>query len=535
MTACGTAVCSGNSLSSAACLGTGKCGTPTTAPCPGDLVCLNGTQCKTSCTVSADCIAGDICDTFNMQTTCCAAPGTTLYVDNGTGTDAACCGSTAKKACQTLTRAMQIITASQMTGITIQATVNGGGGDWTKETYPVTLEWGVTLSAPGVYFDDQAGLATPLFDIAIGNKADTSGYAVIEGSGAGANQIIIGTDTKGNRITDAAGIFVESGMTLYLLNAYVNGNSGGPADGIDVMAGGTLSIGEDKSKNTGALTIGGDFPGGAKPLNGENGIVCKGTLKQPGNVTDHASGIQSFTALQISHQALHDIDAEDYCTIDLQSSPVLGVAGGAAFGSCGPTQASKVDAIGVLANGAASVTFGSAKGPGTIQCMQLSGIDLENPGTKNGSAAVLVSHTTFQNDEVGLLANDGSASVQDSTFQYNYRGVIQNNSATIDLSGNAGADPNTVICSNKKESYNASTDPGIDVWNQGTKALAADNVTWDTSGPDYFSCDAKFTSCSCLTTCTNTALSDDMDAVEDSTNLGTVTITNPTQSNAGCN
>jgi hypothetical protein len=531
-TPCGTTTCTGSTLSSASCLGTGKCGAPNGAPCPGNLVCADGTQCKTACTVSSDCISGDVCDTFNKQATCCAAPGTTIYVDNTTGVDGACCGSTAKTACQTLTRAMALVTASQKTGITLQATVNGGGGDWKVETFPVTLEWGVTLSAPGVYFDDQAGLSTPLFDVASGQKADTSGYAVIEGTGPGLNNVIIvGTDSKGNQVTDAAGIFVENGMTLYLLNAYVSGNSAAPADGIQVLAGGTLSIGEDLGKNTGPVTIGGVFPGGLKALHGQNGIVCKGTLEQPANVTDHKFGILGFTGLQVSYQAITDIDAEDFCTIDLESSPILGTQGGPAFNWCGP----KVDAIGVLANGAATVTFGAAQGPGTIQCMQQSGIDLENPGTKNGSAAVLLKKVTFQNDEVGLLANDGSASVQDSTFRYNYRGVVQSNAATVDLSGNGGADPNTVICSESKESYNAATDPGIDVWNQGTKALAADFVTWDSAGPDYFACDAKFTSCSCNTSCINTAGKEDMDAVEDSTNLGTISITHPSISLVGCN
>src|SRR5262249_49806241 len=81
--------------------------------------------------------------------------GGTVNVDGVTGNDVPFCGIGANRACQTLTFAMRLIDAAQARDVTIHATVNGGGGDWTsKETYPVTLGWGVELNAPGVFFLD---------------------------------------------------------------------------------------------------------------------------------------------------------------------------------------------------------------------------------------------------------------------------------------------------------------------------------------------------------------------------------------------
>jgi hypothetical protein len=49
-------------------------------------------------------------------------------------------------------------------------------------------------------------------------------------------------------------------------------------------------------------------------------------------------------------------------------------------------------------------------------------------------------------------------------------------------------------------------------------------------------CDTAFASCSCnIAVCSTTAGSDDMDAVEDSTNLGGITATGNTQSATACN
>jgi hypothetical protein len=247
----------------------------------------------------------------------------------------------------------------------------------------------------------------------------------------------------------------------------------------------------------------------------------------------------------ISYQAIQDVDAEDQCTFDVEDEPVLGAAplAGVGFNSCTDPKAQpfKVDTVGVYANGNATVTLGSngngnAATPATIQCMAGTGIDLEDIGGVGGPTLNLVG--TVQNADTGLLASAGTATVIDSTFQYNYVGVNQTGNASVDLSGNSGSDPNTVVCSSNQESTNGSTNPGIDVWNQGGNSLAADNVTWDTSQPDYFDCDftLMMNPCTCnLSSCDTAAGKDDMDAVEDANRLGGITLTNPTQaSNTSC-
>jgi hypothetical protein len=56
---------------------------------------------------------------------------------------------------------MALIDAAQAQNVTINATVNGVGGDWAaKETYPIVLGWGVELSAPWVFFLDAKNGAT---------------------------------------------------------------------------------------------------------------------------------------------------------------------------------------------------------------------------------------------------------------------------------------------------------------------------------------------------------------------------------------
>jgi len=199
----------------------------------------------------------------------------------------------------------------------------------------------------------------------------------------------------------------------------------------------------------------------------------------------------------------------------------------------------KVDTVGVYANGNATVTLGSNGGgnaatPATIQCMAGDGIDMEDVNGVGGPTVNLVA--TVQNTDTGLNASTGTATVIDSTFQFNYIGVNQTGKASVDLSGNAGSDPNTLVCSSNQESTFANPNPGIDVWNQGGNSIAADNVTWDTSGPDYFDCDAQFTMCTCNTgSCTLNPGDDGMDAVEDSARLGGISTTNPTLFSGSCN
>jgi hypothetical protein len=133
--------------------------------------------------------------------------------------------------------------------------------------------------------------------------------------------------------------------------------------------------------------------------------------------------------------------------------------------------------------------------------------------------------TTIQNSEQAIIATAGSATISNSTIEFNYNGIQQatdgTNISAINLSGGG----NTVICSSEVESVikNQPT-PGVDVLNATSQALNASNVAWDTSGPDVFKCNPALTTCLCEnSTCTNGAGDDSMDAVYDSTGLITTT------------
>ena len=137
--------------------------------------------------------------------------------------------------------------------------------------------------------------------------------------------------------------------------------------------------------------------------------------------------------------------------------------------------------------------------------------------------------TTIENTEYGIYATAGSATITNSTIQYNYNGVQQGtdgtNIATIDLSGGSVGGTNTVVCSSDAESVSASN-VGVSVFDSTSSNLNASNVLWDTSAPDEFSCtDNTFGNCTCESSagCTLGAGSDEMDAVYDSS--GTVTTT----------
>ena len=185
----------------------GNCPTPlpgtstaTTMPAtpsqpPRDSSCTDNSSCANAPT--------NFCDVAN--TTCCNGFGSdaAIAVDSVNGSDAnACCGIGSNGPCQTLTQAMALINAAQVSNVVITATVAGGGGDWAPagEVYPITLGWGVELSAPGVYFNDNAGNAE-IFDINFyPGGTDTIGYASIAGT-SGSN-VFIGMDSLGDQATD---------------------------------------------------------------------------------------------------------------------------------------------------------------------------------------------------------------------------------------------------------------------------------------------------------------------------------------------
>jgi hypothetical protein len=210
------------------------------------------TTSLTTCADSSSCATGSFCDTG--ATACCTlGNGGTINVDGATGKDTtACCGIGTNGACQTLTHAMALIDAAQAQNVTINATVNGAGGDWTaNETYPVVLGWGVEISAPGVFFADlmgpKGGFHAQIFDINFYSASDTIGYASLVGSASAA--VGVGMDSTGNQTDDTSTITVEDKNALYVANASVNGSIDNPDAYLTfhLLDGAKLILGQDQS------------------------------------------------------------------------------------------------------------------------------------------------------------------------------------------------------------------------------------------------------------------------------------------------
>ena len=544
-TSCGTQKCKGNTQSNAtSCDGKGTCVPPVTIDC-SPFAC-GATTCLTTCTDNTSCIAAGFCDTSGSI--CCGlASGGTINADAITGSDAnVCCGlSGSKGPCQTLAQAITSIVAAQATNVILNATVDGGGGDWTApETYPIVLGSGVELTAPGVFFLDANILAgVAIFDVDAGNASIV---------GSAKSPVGVGMNSDDSVQTDAIStIQVEANNTLYIANASVNGsfsvgNNFDSLAAIGLEGNASLVLGQDQSAGvTGTVQIGNAL--GVEATDGWAGIVC---YPDYGNslgctVTDAvlAAG-QSSVIIQGQEDA--DIFASDFSNISLSSSPVIGVPPTAAgFGMCPfkPDGQSANGNAAVWVQGKGSVSLQSA----TVQCISGLAISAQVPffSMGNGVPTVTIDRTVIQNTDTGIYAAAGTTTVTNSTLNYNFIGVWQDtdfnaDAVAIDLSGGS----NTVICSSNVESSQQSTFPGIDVYNTNTANLKADNVAWDTAGPDYFQCDNGFASCACNNaSCTTTAGGDDMDAVQGTTGLpdggigvlGSITTTGNTQATNGCN
>jgi hypothetical protein len=253
------------------------------------------------------------------------------------------------------------------------------------------------------------------------------------------------------------------------------------------------------------------------------------------------------SSLVIEGQENVDIDAEDYATITLTSSPVIGLSpADAGFLQCEqftPTPAAdgKPDAYShgakataVLLNGNVNMTFNN----GTVQCIYGDAFLLN--ASKNGSPTLTLDGTTIQNTEFGVYANAGSATISNSTIWYNGNGVEQGtdgtNISSLDLSSGGDGGTTTVVCNNSYESVHGRSTPGASVLNSTSASLNARNVDWDTPGPDLFSCNAKLTSCTCeLSSCTVYTADggfDGLDAVY--TASGTIDTTGNGTSTADC-
>ncbi len=557
-TPCGTPpTCSGNTLTSNFCNAAGTCASNGGVACPNNLACNGGgTACNTACTTvtqTTDCVSGDFCDPTAFAA-CCPAlnPGAVMSIDNAQGNDATlCCGYGAAGPCQTLTRAMNLVTGTNNyntnTLVTLTATIDGGGGDWSTETYPVSLSWGITLSAAGVYFSDAVGGAAEMFDVVLGTTESPGNPVTIGVPIVNANdQVVIGADSSANFTSDFITISVEAGQTLSIFNAQVLEEAFfGLGRAIDVQSGATLDIGGSLFAS-GTLWSGGTaLPNGTAITYGffdapGTGIYCNG------NVSDSlfAGGLVS-TAQGLG------IDAEDNCVVSLNNSPIFGTpTGGTGWTNCsaGPPCGGcnlnpPPDGTAVLANGSNATVnlYGAA-----ISCMNAYGVEvtyssnagLTQPQVVVGSA-IFGGNSSIQNCAgAGVYSSAGSIYVESATLLHNYRGVdmevdANSLSGNVYLNDNSSTQPSTnttVNCSSNQEPNPNPTVPGFDVYLNSAGAFGGQWVNWDwwydpsvTNTQDYtadiFVCDVNLV-CTCDVfddssnpACMNTAGSDDLDLV----------------------
>jgi hypothetical protein len=191
--------------------------------------------------------------------------------------------------------------------------------------------------------------------------------------------------------------------------------------------------------------------------------------------------------------------------VTLISAPTIGIApAGIGFGKCPNPNASynlgKPDTV----YGAGAVQVGNnsnlAFKNGIVQCIYGPAFYLYGQGS-----ALTIDSTVIQNTQVALFASSGTATVSSSIIRFNNEGVEQENSAAVDLSGG-----NTIVCSSIAERTSAlQSCPPVSVFNGGSGNLDARNVSWDTPGPDLFSCDPNLYDCACeIGSCTRAGFSD---------------------------
>ncbi len=551
------------------CDGVGNCPAPGTTDC-APFAC-GATSCNTTCTKSAQCAPGDVCDT--SARVCCPTlqSNGVLNVDSSKGDDtAACCGAAGYTECQTIAQAMSIIDSAQATNVTINAYINGAGngGDWnystSGESIPIVLGWGVELVAPTVNFapnwynlgyNNGTSKAYPeIFDVNFYSSNDTLGYASIVGDVAdGPVQIGASASAYAEDSVNNAAIQIENGARLYIANANVFSNQDNsylledygyysiysPAEGAAfvVAPGGHLTLGQDQAdSNTGTVTVGvvGDSSNEQSQYWGWTGIACLSDYKSLGCTIDDATLPAGTSSLIVASQVYQDLDAEDFASITLNSAPMFGVPPSATgFLKC-PYKAESQDRQGspaIVLNGAVTMSLKNA----TVQCVQGDGIDMNASSHGFAAPTLTLSGATIQNTEYALKASAGTATVSSSTFWYNYNNVEQTGTATVDLSGGTAGGTNQIVCTSGEEHYSYYTGetPSVNVLNTTSAVMNASNVEWDTATPDEFSCGSSLTSCTCeVKACTNAGGVDNMDAVY--TGSGTVTTTNNTLSTADC-
>ncbi len=419
---------------------------------------------------------------------------------------------------------------TEAANVTILATA-GDAGDWAPpgEKYPIVLGWGVELRAPGVYFSvpPPAGQGVPgTFVVEAYSQKDTVGYVSIVGTPA--KQVGVGMSKEGIQSLAYSAIQVDPGQKLYIANAYVNGNATAFTNAFTVMPGAALEFGQDQAGDvSGTVNIGNSMNN--QPTDGFDGIFCRTDNVGKGcTITD--TPMMGQNSVIIEGQDSADIVAQDFASITLTSTPIIGIPPpSAGFDVC---NGSKPDgtadhynpSAAVILDGKVSMTLRNA----AIHCISGDGIYME--ASPHGTPTLTLDSSNIRNTETAILAVAGTANVWNSVIEFNYNGVIQQagtfgaQGGIINLNGglDGGTDGGTtVICSSAEESvFGTFGLVGVNVENQSSAPLVATNVTWGTAAPDHFACKTNLASCTCSLdagVCDNAPGADGMDAVSEGT------------------
>ena len=418
---------------------------------------------------------------------CCPGlpAGAQLYANDAAGIDAACCGSVSAP-CNSLTQTMNNLVAANVIGGGIIAAHGAGANfaNWSSDgdifNYPVHLGMGVTLSAPGLTFSQNAqgtfafGFgANPVFLVAP-YPAEAGAPGTVSIQGAPGNPIYVGIDLEAE--TDGGGavytvanalVGIVAQGPLDLADVFVGGSS----TGISIQAGGNVTV-------SGQVNVGfaGAPPGSPElPTGPATGIACQGMNSGSGmaTLTDTAGAALAIGGIGLRGT---DLAAVDYCNVTLQQPTVFG-SSRLVVGVC-PW---KTDHTGVSVDNHSIV---SLTGP-TIECIYDDAVDVGTNSTSGLPVINLTGGVIAHAGCSGLYATgNGTIKMGGGQIENNYYGAIQDSNGLIHFGVNPpSGDTQTIVgCNTNFEDgacFDNSMEPGVDVWNRGTQPIRAQNVAWD--------------------------------------------------------
>jgi hypothetical protein len=233
--------------------------------------------------------------------------------------DQAGCGAGLRgNACATIAFAASLARESGGLPATISVANPPNGKDWIGDPFPINLDEGIALSAPGLYFYDPGWSPEPTELFLVGNLSQAANPmpSIIEGS-AGA-PIHIGVDSLGNVTPVGTGILVREGALRLLAAELLVPEWDWLNSGVLVDTGGALTLGTDGLGSSGTVWIGAPDAG-----QGAIGIRC-GTPSSSGLMTIDDQGSTASPSLW-TQNLITGIHAPN-CAVNLSAGPRFGLA-----------------------------------------------------------------------------------------------------------------------------------------------------------------------------------------------------------------